>query len=140
MKSPGNPGRPGKADGARAAGTAPSSREEGLRGEDMAIKTLRRNGYRIIERNFRSRLGEIDVIAEEGECLVFVEVKKRNTLLFGDDLCAIGGAKQRHIVKTALFYMKTHRIPERRVRFDVIGIDGEKVKLVKNAFSADSHE
>ncbi|MGD0230491.1 MAG: YraN family protein [Syntrophorhabdales bacterium] len=116
------------------------NREEGLRGEDMAIKTLKRKGYRIIERNFRSRLGEIDVIAEEGGCLVFVEVKKRNTGLFGDALCSIDETKKRHLVRCALFYLKTHDGFDRSIRFDVIGIDSEQIKLVKNAFLVEEHE
>lgn len=111
-----------------------SSRDEGLRGEDMAIKMLKRNGYRIVERNYRSKLGEIDVVAEQGGCLVFVEVKKRNTGQFGEAICAVDERKKRHLVKAALFYMKTHNGFDRPVRFDVIGIDNDRTKLVKNAF------
>ncbi len=117
-----------------------SSREEGLRGEETAIDTLKRKGYKIVERNYRTRLGEIDVIAEEGGYLVFVEVKKRNTPLFGEAVCSIDEKKKRHLVRTALFYLKTHGCPsDRRVRFDVIGIDSEKIKLVKNAFLVEEH-
>ena len=116
-----------------------SSREEGLRGEDMAIKTLKRKGYRIVERNHRNRLGEIDVIAEEGGCLVFVEVKKRNTTRFGEAVCSIDERKKRHLVRAALFYMKSHDCFNRPVRFDVIGIDREHVKIVKNAFPGEEH-
>ena len=116
-----------------------SSREEGLRGEETAIKTLKRRGYKIVERNYRTRLGEIDVIAEEGGCLVFVEVKKRNTTLFGEAVCSIDERKKRHIVRTALFYLKTHRCGDRSIRFDVIGIDSDQIKLVKNAFLVEEH-
>ncbi|MGA3174113.1 MAG: YraN family protein [Syntrophorhabdales bacterium] len=115
------------------------NREEGLAGEEMAIKTLKRKGYKIIERNYRSRLGEIDVIAEEGECLVFVEVKKRNTGLFGEAVCSIDDRKKKHLVKAALFYLKTHDGFNRSVRFDVIGIDSKRIKLVKNAFLVEEH-
>ncbi len=111
-----------------------SSREEGLRGEEMAIKTLKRAGYKIVERNHRNRLGEIDVIAEEGGTLVFVEVKKRNTGRFGEAVCAVNEQKKRHLIKAALFYMKMHDCFDRSVRFDVIGIDNDRTKLVKNAF------
>ena len=111
-----------------------SSREEGLRGEDMAIKTLKKAGYKIVERNHRNRLGEIDVIAEEGGALVFVEVKKRNTERFGEAVCAITEQKKRHLIKAALFYMKMHDCFGRSIRFDVIGIDNDRTKLVKNAF------
>jgi putative endonuclease len=111
-----------------------TSREEGIRGEDMAIKTLKKKGYKIVERNHRNKLGEIDVIAEEGGCLVFVEVKKRNTTRFGEAVCAVDERKKRHLVRAALFYMKLHDCFDRSVRFDVIGIDNERTKLVKNAF------
>ncbi len=116
-----------------------TSREEGIRGEETAIETLKRRGYKIVERNYRSRLGEIDVIAEEGGCLVFVEVKKRNTPLFGEAVCSIDEKKKRHLVRTALFYLKTHHCSDRSVRFDVIGIDYDKIKLVKNAFLVEEH-
>ena len=111
-----------------------TSREEGLAGEETAIRTLKKKGYRIIERNHRNRLGEIDVVAEEGGSLVFVEVKKRNTGRFGEAICAIDENKKRHLVKAALFYMKMHRCFGRSIRFDVIGIDNERIKLVQNAF------
>ncbi len=116
-----------------------SSREEGARGEDIAIKTLKRSGYRIVERNYSNMLGEIDVVAEEGDCLVFIEVKKRNTPFFGEAVCAIDERKKRHLVKAALFYMKQHRCTNRSVRFDVIGIDNDRIKLVKNAFLVEEH-
>jgi putative endonuclease len=112
----------------------PSNREEGLQAEEKAVEVLKEKGYRVIERNFRSPLGEIDIIAEEGGFLVFVEVKARNSLAFGDPLEAITDEKKRHIIRTALFYMKKHRSMNRRARFDVVGMTGERVKLVKNAF------
>jgi putative endonuclease len=110
------------------------NREEGQAGEESAVKALKRKGYKIIERNYRTRLGEIDVIAEEDGCLVFVEVKKRNTGLFGEAVCSIDDRKKKHMVNAALYYLKAHRAFSRRIRFDVIGIDADKVKLVKNAF------
>jgi putative endonuclease len=116
-----------------------SSREEGARGEDAAIKTLKRNGYRIVERNYKNKLGEIDVVAEEGDCLVFVEVKKRNTPFFGEAVCAVDENKKRRLVRAALFYLKEHRCWNRRARFDVIGIDDERIKLVRNAFLVEEH-
>ncbi len=114
-------------------------REEGFRGEEMAIRALKGKGYKIVERNHRNRLGEIDVVAEEGGCLVFVEVKKRNTGRFGEALGAIDARKKRHLARAALLYMKMNGCFNRSVRFDVIGIDGERVKLVKNAFSVDDN-
>jgi len=109
-------------------------REEGIQGEEQATKTLRNMGYRIIEKNYRSPFGELDIIAEEGSYLVFIEVKKRNTRAFGGPLDAINAVKKKRIVKTALFYMKTHKCLDRKVRFDVVGIDRENIKIVKHAF------
>jgi putative endonuclease len=111
-----------------------SNREEGQRGEDMATKALKGNGYKIVERNHRNKLGEIDIVAEEGGYLVFVEVKKRNTGRFGEAICAVDDRKKRHLIRTALLYMKMHDCFGRKVRFDVIGIDNDRTKLVKNAF------
>ncbi len=116
-----------------------SNREEGLRGEEIAVTTLKRKGYKIVERNHRNRLGEIDVIAEEGGCLVFVEVKKRNTGRFGEAICSIDERKKHHLVRAALVYMKMHNCFDRSVRFDVIGIDSERVKIIKNAFLVEDH-
>lgn len=105
----------------------------------MAIETLKRAGYKIVERNHRNSLGEIDVVAEEGGSLVFVEVKKRNTRRFGEAICAVTEQKKRRLIKAALFYMKMHDCFGRRVRFDVIGIDQDRTKLVKNAFLAEGN-
>ena len=74
------------------------------------------------------------MVAEEGDSLVFVEVKKRNTGRFGEAACAVDERKKRHLIRTALFYMKMHHCFGRRVRFDVIAIDNDRTKLVKNAF------
>lgn len=105
----------------------------------MAVTTLRRNGYRIVERNHRNKLGEIDIIAEDKGCLVFVEVKKRNTCRFGEAVYAVNERKKQHLIKAALFYMKTRGCFDRPVRFDVIGIDSDRVKLIKNAFLVEEH-
>jgi putative endonuclease len=111
-----------------------NKREIGSAGEEAAIKTLKKSGYKILERNHNTKFGEIDIIAEEGGCLVFVEVKKRSTDRFGDSLSAITKTKREHMVKSALWYMKRHKCFGRRVRFDAVGLDGEQVKIVKSAF------
>ena len=111
-----------------------NKREIGAEGEDRATTSLKKQGYRIIEKNFRSPFGELDIIAEEGGYLVFVEVKNRKSSSFGTALQAINNTKKKHMIKTAMFYMKTHRCFNRRVRFDVVGIDSENVKIVKHAF------
>ena len=92
-------------------------------------------GYRILERNFYSRAGEIDLVAAEGGYLVFIEVKYRSTDAFGYPEEAVTLKKQRTIVGTARYYMlKNGYPPETPCRFDVVAITGEKIRLVKNAF------
>lgn len=115
----------------------PSKLEEGKAGEERAEKALKKLGYRILERNFRTRFGEIDIVAEEKGCLVFVEVKKRNTSTFGDSFDAVNKRKRQHLIKSALFYMKHHDSCNRKVRFDVVGIDGDGVRIIKNAFMSE---
>ncbi|MCI1721414.1 MAG: YraN family protein [Lachnospiraceae bacterium] len=103
--------------------------------EAMAAGFLKENGYRILEMNFRCRQGEIDIVAEDGEYLVFAEVKYRKDMAEGGALSAVDGKKRRQVSRTALFYLARNRIPENRpMRFDVVGITGNRIELVKNAF------
>jgi putative endonuclease len=114
-----------------------SKREEGALGEKRAVETLTREGYKIVEKNYRSPFGEIDIIAEEDDYLVFIEVKKRNTMAFGSPFEAVSPQKKRHIIRSAMFYMKKHRCFDRKVRFDVVGVESEKVRILKHAFMAE---
>jgi putative endonuclease len=111
-----------------------TKREIGIAGEDEATKALKRKGYKIVEKNFRSRFGEIDIVAEEKGYLVFIEVKRRNTGTFGDSFQAIDARKKRHIIRSAMYYLKTHKCVDRKVRFDVVGIDGDELKIIQHAF------
>ena len=108
--------------------------ERGHEGEERALVYLKKQGYTLLERNFRSRFGEIDIIASEGGYTVFVEVKLRNVSSFGTSLESISAEKRRRLIKTAHFYLKQKKAYDKKVRFDVLGIDGPDVKLVKNAF------
>ena len=90
-------------------------------GESLAAKTLRRGGYRIVERNFRSRFGEIDLIAENGVYLVFVEVKLRKTDRFGQAREFVDARKQQRIRATAMLWLEEHDCAL-QPRFDVIEI------------------
>lgn len=112
----------------------PDKRLTGQEGEDQAAVVLKKEGYRIIATNFRSPFGEIDIIAEEDGCLVFVEVKRRKGRTFGTSFEAIDARKKRHIIRSAQVYLKTNRSLGRRVRFDVVGIDGDEVRLIRHAF------
>ncbi len=114
-----------------------SKREIGAEGEDRAVRALKKRGYRIVETNYRTRTGEIDIIAEEKDYLVFVEVKRRNSTSHGDSLEAVDKRKKDHMIRTAMHYLKAHKCSSRRVRFDVVGIDGDTLKIVQHAFIAE---
>lgn len=111
----------------------------GNRGEELAVAFLERNGLRIIERNFRCKGGEIDIVAKDGSTLVFVEVKSRKTLSFGVPQLAVTPFKQRQISKAALTWLSRNRQHDKPARFDVIAIllDGSyhhRIDHIKNAF------
>ena len=87
------------------------------------------------ERNFRCRSGEIDLVAQDGRYLVFIEVKYRKNGKSGSPFSAVGREKQRIISKVAMFYLIAHGYRELPpCRFDVVGIDGENIHWIKNAF------
>lgn len=112
-----------------------NSRRVGAAQEKRAAEYLGRLGYRILERNFRCKTGEIDLIAEESGSLVFLEVKYRRNGRCGTPAEAVTPAKQRKICRTADFYRMSRRIPENRsCRFDVVSILGEQIQVYKNAF------
>ncbi len=104
--------------------------------EECAVAYLESNNYQIIEKNFRTRYGEIDIIAMDGECLVFVEVKFRSSVKYGYPEEAVDSFKQRKIINTALFYMNKRGIlSEYPCRFDVITILNDQINHTKNAFT-----
>lgn len=113
---------------------------QGKRGEVVACQFLTSKGYKIIARNFRTRFGEIDIVAIENDTLVFVEVKARRSQKFGLPEEAIGKRKLKHIVKAGQFFkLKCPKMPDLQ-RIDLVAIDlsptGElkKVRLIKNIF------
>lgn len=110
----------------------------GKKSERLAAEYLRRKGYRIIETNYRSPMGEIDIIAKEKGTLVFVEVKARRSSRFGSPKGAVTPAKQRKISMAALDYLKRFGQDDTRARFDVVAIDIQAgktdIEVVKNAF------
>ena len=110
-------------------------RELGSRYEERAAGFLAGQGYRIVERNYQYARGEIDIIGWDGCYLVFIEVKYRRDGARGGSLEAVGLKKQRRICRAALHYRMQRRIAEDTpCRFDVVGIDGGEITLVKNAF------
>lgn len=112
-----------------------SNREIGTKKEELAVSYLEKQGFVVKERNFRSRQGEIDVIGCDGEYLVFLEVKYRKSLSFDGALAAVGNTKRQRICRTADYYRYIKRIPqETPIRYDVLGIQGEEIIWIKNAF------
>ena len=110
----------------------------GKAGEDLAERYLKRQGYAVVERNYRCSLGEIDLIALDKRAVVFVEVKTRRVDTAGAPLEAVNAAKQRRLKRAALHYLNRHRLHDRNVRFDVVGVSlGESppaVRHVRHAF------
>ena len=110
-------------------------RQIGTEEEALAAEFLEGRGYRIVERNFRCRLGEIDLIARDGSVLVFIEVKYRKTGAYGDPAEAVDARKQARILRTARYYMTRYHISEDTpCRFDVVAVLGSNVRLIRDAF------
>lgn len=113
-----------------------STRKIGEQYEEKAVEYLTEKGYRILDRNYSVRGGELDVIAVKEDTVVFVEVKYRSNSRYGDPLEAVNLRKQKHICRAALHYYSVHK--ECRgmgCRFDVIAIYGSgEVKHIENAF------
>jgi len=117
----------------------PDNRQKlGQSGESIAAWYLKKCGYKIIEQNYRTPLGEIDIIAKEKKTIVFVEVKSRRSVRYGSPKWAVTPRKQRKISTVALQYLKMTRQMDARARFDVVAIisnrDEPQIEIVKNAF------
>jgi len=113
----------------------------GKEGEEAAVKFLVSNGYKIIKKNFRNNLGEIDIIAEDKDTICFVEVKTRSSDQYDSPFEAVSPKKQVKITRVAVSYLQSIDKMEAKARFDVIGIDYEKegkerISIVKDAFEA----
>ncbi len=114
-------------------------RRVGQEGEATAEQYLRRKGYRIVARNLRSSVGELDVVAEDGRVLVFVEVKARRTDAFGGAIHAVHQRKQAKLIQLAAQYLARHHIKDRLCRFDVVllrsaGAAAPQIEHIQNAF------
>ena len=113
----------------------------GKRGEDLACCELERRGYRILERRYRTRAGEIDIVASDGDAIVFVEVKARSSDRFGSALEAVTRWKQRRICHMAVDYLARRRPSTRPCRFDVVAVGPDAagtlvVQVIQGAFGA----
>jgi putative endonuclease len=112
--------------------------ELGKRGEDLALKRLKKLGYKKIVRNYRCPLGEVDLIAEDSGTLVFIEIKTRRGRSTGYAKEAVDARKRRQLSKVALAYMKSNDCIDTSARFDVVAIslwgDKTRIEVIKNAF------
>ncbi len=110
----------------------------GKEGEKIACSFLEKNGYQIIEKNFRCAAGEIDMVARESGDLVFVEVKARKSLALGYPEQAVGKIKQKKLSQLALWYLEKHQLTDSKVRFDVVAVilsePSHEIRLIKDAF------
>ncbi len=109
----------------------------GARGEEKAVRYLAGKGYKIIDQNFKCRIGELDIIAMEGQTLVIIEVKTRSNLSYGLPCEAITAEKKRHILRTLRYYIMIHRLEDLDLRIDVIEIlsteEGAYIHHIKDA-------
>jgi putative endonuclease len=124
------PARPPKKDARGALGKL---------GEDLACEELQRRGYAILERRFRTRCGELDIIARDGAVLVFVEVRARSSGNFGNPFESVTWHKQHRLSRMAAAYLCHKRLPDMTCRFDVVGVTGTAggpytIEIMRNAF------
>lgn len=112
----------------------------GKTGEDLACAELEKRGYAILARRYRRRGGELDIIARDGETMVFIEVKTRDGRAFGDGADAVTGFKRRRITQLALDYMMRHHLSDCPCRFDVVSVQVDSgvpvIEVFQNAFDA----
>jgi putative endonuclease len=113
-------------------------KELGKKGEELALRFLKKRGYRIIERNYVCKMGEMDIIAKERDTFVFIEVKTRTSTTFGPPQLAVNPKKQLQMSKIALHFLKEKNLEDLKARFDVVAIllspKGEEIELIKDAF------
>lgn len=112
----------------------PTTIATGAANEDLAETHLRRCGYRIIERNFKTKIGELDIIARDGAVLCFVEVRSRTSVHHGDAIETVDHVKRARVSRMAQLYLAWRRPEFDHARFDVLGITGERVTLIRDAW------
>ncbi|HFE36990.1 MAG TPA: YraN family protein [Gammaproteobacteria bacterium] len=111
----------------------------GNQAESVAEAFLKKKQLKILKKNFRSPVGEIDIIAKDHETLVFVEVKFRKSADFGQPYETVTRAKQRKIIRTAQWYLQKHpKLANKACRFDVISIHQDDINWIQNAFDTTS--
>ncbi len=119
-----------------------NKRQQGNKGEDLAVEHLKANGYRVLARNVKSKFGEIDCLAQQGETLCFVEIKARSSTSFGWPEESVTRQKQWRLIRLANWYLQSKRLESQPIRFDVVSIlcnpDGSlaRARIIPNAFEA----
>lgn len=111
-----------------------NTRAIGTQGENIAVEYLRKNGYKVLQRNFNCRYGEVDIIAMHNGYYVFIEVKSRSTLAFGLPREAVNPYKQQHIVSVAQYWLFKNRKTGVPVRFDVVEVLDGAPSIIVDAF------
>ena len=111
----------------------------GEKSESIASDYLaKKMGYKILQKNYRTKIGEIDIIAKDGNTIVFIEVKARRSLFYGSSKYAVTFGKQKKISMVALYYLKTKKLSNAKARFDVVAINFSRkvpeIEIIKNAF------
>jgi len=114
-------------------------RQKGNLGEDIAAAYLKKQGYKILARNYATKDGEIDIVATLGKTLVFVEVKARATNAYGGGAAAVSRVKQQKITKTALAYIKENNLKFDALMFDIITLTDGRAEHIKNAFAVEGY-
>ncbi|MBU4312149.1 MAG: YraN family protein [Candidatus Omnitrophica bacterium] len=118
--------------------------DSGKKGEGLAVDFLKKQGFRIIARNYKTRLGEIDIIGRDKGCISFIEVRSLNSRIFEAPEYTIDRRKQGQISKAALSYIKRYGLEDKDSRFDVVCVEGvdsasPNIRLIKNAFDLEPH-
>ena len=108
--------------------------EVGATSEQIAVRTLEERGYLIVERNYRCDIGELDIVAIDGDVMVFVEVRSRATDEYGDAIESVNRKKQRKVTQVAELYLLQKRPGFHEYRFDVVAINGDKIDLYQDAW------
>ncbi len=114
-----------------------NKKEIGNEKENLAEEFLKNNGYKILERNYSTKFGEIDIIAYKENTLIFIEVRSKSYNYFGKPFETVDKKKIKKIVKTAQKYILQNKLQNFDIRFDVISVEKEKINHIKSAFDLD---